>query len=83
VSLDFDPDTWCEVQSSNLSGVGTKDGFLVVQFRNGDVYRYPELSHLLSSLVCAPSVGKYFHEFVRPEPSERLVKGRWPDEEEN
>jgi len=76
---DFEVDQWVEVRSSNLSAVGTKDDFLIVQFRNGEMYRYPDLAHEMEEILNAESSGKYFHQNIRHQSYERLEKGSWPE----
>ena len=73
------------VKSSNLQKVGYDPASqkLVVQFRNGAFYEYKNVpSETYDSMMRAPSVGKYFSEFVRnrfsfdrvtiPKPGERI-----------
>ena len=67
------------VRSSNISSVGTKDHYLVIEFNSGKVYRYPYCVEYYSELVSAPSVGKYFNEHLRTQTSEQ-VNGVWIDD---
>lgn len=76
----YDVDTWEEVESSMIKGVGTKGMDLVVQFHDGAFYRYPDLAHEMDHLLSAPSVGKYFHQEIRNQRSQRLGP-EWPDDE--
>jgi hypothetical protein len=73
-------DRWTPVLSSMISAVGVKDSFLVVEFQNGDFYRYPDGAEHFSPLVLAESIGKYFHQNVRSLPAQRLTRGEWPEE---
>jgi len=75
----FDADVWVEVESSLVKGVGTRDTYLIVEFKNGDFYRYPGLAFEFDPLVHAESVGKYFHANVRKQHSQRLGSD-WPEE---
>lgn len=75
----FDVDNFSEVVSSHISAVATKGDWLVVLFKNGSIYRYPEAASYYSDLVSASSVGKYFHEEIRDLSCERLSGGLWPD----
>lgn len=77
---DFEVDQWLEVSSSNLAAAGTKDDFLIIQFRNGDLYRYPNLAQEFETLITAESVGKYFHQEIRHQSCQKLNKGEWPEE---
>ena len=53
------------LKSSNLGAAGADGDDLVIEFRNGSVYRYPGAGGLLASLVAAPSAGKFFAETIR------------------
>jgi len=77
----FETDLWLEVNSSLVVAVGTVGDFLVVQFRNGDIYRYPDMAGEYESLVTAESVGKYFHQEIRSQPCQKLTRGEWPTED--
>ena len=76
----IDMDQLAEVSSSMISAVGTKDGYLVVFFQNGDVYRYPDLEGEFSNLVSATSIGKYFHKEIRHQRCHRLPQSGWIDD---
>lgn len=75
----YDVDTWEEVESSMIKGIGTKGTDLVVQFQDGSFYRYPDLANEMDHLLSAPSIGKYFHQEVRHQKCQRLGN-EWPDE---
>jgi hypothetical protein len=72
-------DNWEEVTSSNIKAVGTKGHYLIVEFNDGSVYRYPELAIEFPNLTGADSVGRYFHANIRHEPNEKLPHGEWPE----
>ena len=76
----FEVDSWEEIKSSNLAAVGTKDEFLIVQFKNGDLYRYPNLAQEFDSLKTAESAGKYFHQEIRHQMCQKLSQGEWPED---
>ena len=60
------------VESSNLDAAGSRDGYLLVRFRKGGVYRYADAAELLVQLVEAKSAGRFFHAEVRGHEAERL-----------
>jgi hypothetical protein len=60
---------WYAVESSNLAAAkyDPKVG-LLIKFKTGKVYRYPELgASTLFELLGAESKGKYFHKHIRPQ----------------
>lgn len=63
---------WQAVESSNLAAIGSREGFLVVAFKNGSVYRYPGQANRFDELLEAESKGKFFARYVRPGPAQRL-----------
>lgn len=69
-----------DVESSHIRAVGVRDDYLVVQFKSGAVYRYPDIGHLFDDLVGADSIGKYFHSEIRDRSCQRL-RGEWPEED--
>jgi hypothetical protein len=80
----FDADNWMEVESSNLAAVGTRDHYLIVKFKRGNLfYRYANCAHEFDSLVNAKSVGQYFANEIKNNydfnklPSEEVG---WPEE---
>ena len=55
-----------EVDSSNLKSIGYKEGILIVEFKNKNIYAYMGVSsELYNSLMKAESKGKYFNEKIR------------------
>ena len=68
----FDAEQWESVTSSNLAAVGTRGNDLIVQFKNGDFYRYSGLADELQSLISADSVGRYFASEIKNQASQRL-----------
>jgi hypothetical protein len=59
-------DEYQEVESSNLAGVGSLGGDLIVVFRGGAVYRYPGAGDLLHPLLASESKGRFFNARIRP-----------------
>lgn len=82
MSNPLDADQWQEVDSSNIEAVGTKDDYLIVQFKKGgEVYRYAGLADMFDDLVAAPSAGKFFAKEIRSiSLGERLSLGEWPED---
>jgi hypothetical protein len=69
-----------EIQSSNIRAAGTVDDWLVITFKNGDVYRYKGMAHQFQDLIEAESVGKFFNQEIRHQSYERLPQGEWPED---
>lgn len=78
----FNADRWEEVKSSNISAIGTRDGWLIVKFKKGgESYRYEGFADLFDDLVSAQSVGKLFNrEVLSVTKGQRLSLEEWPDE---
>jgi hypothetical protein len=74
---DYMVDELCDVESSNLKKIAKKDGDLMVEFRNGAVYRYPGLSHEFENLKTAKSVGSYFARNIRNETNIKVDLTFW------
>ena len=73
--LPYETTEWSHVESSSLIvGVGIREGDLVVRFKNGDAYLYPNLAGHYAMLLGAESVGKYFHKEIRHQQSRRLPR---------
>ena len=56
------------VNSSSLASIGhsADDNILIVEFKNGSIYRYLEVpAHAYDDLVNAESKGAHFNRFVR------------------
>lgn len=66
-------DDFCLVESSNLNAVATKDDDLYIEFKNGVVYKYPNLASEFDDLTVADSVGKYFIQNIRNETNIRIT----------
>lgn len=80
MSNPYDAERWYEiVDSSMIRGVGSRGKDLVVEFHSGECYAYPGLAEEVDSLLAADSVGKYFHQHVRHQPSVKLGL-EWYDE---
>ena len=55
------------VSSSNLRSVGYENNTLEIEFHSGGIYQYYGVpSDTYYSLISAGSVGKYFHDFIKP-----------------
>lgn len=70
--FDTELDALQEVTSSNISMVGTKDHWLVIKFRNNQIYRYANQAHMFGDLVTADSVGRFFSQNIRDLPYEKI-----------
>lgn len=67
-----------EVQSSNIAAIGERDGCLIVKFKNGTAYRYPEMASAMDEMIGAESMGKFFHQRLAFAKCEKLCsKGCW------
>ena len=54
------------VNSSNIAAAGYEAGQLTIQFQNGRTFRYSSVpEHVYSSMLQAPSAGKYFYQNIR------------------
>jgi len=78
--MDYNLDEYVEVNSSLIVGVGVKGNYLVVAFKKGTVYRYPDCAVYFADLTSAESVGKFFHQNIRNQQYEKLTN-IWPDED--
>ncbi len=55
-----------KVDSSNLESVGYSEGVLEVEFKNGAIYRYFDVSsETFKELMNSDSLGKYFNSNIR------------------
>jgi len=75
-----------KVESSNIASIGydTSTRTLEVEFKNGNVFQYEavEPEHHIRLLNAgkpgwdkkAPSVGKYFHRYIRPKYKARKIE---------
>ena len=79
MSIELEMEEFHEVDSSMIKAVGIRDHFLVVFFTDSSVYRYPDCAELLSDLVSADSVGKFFHREIRNQLCEKLRDDIWPE----
>lgn len=64
------------VESSNITHLGyDKDNLVMhIQFKDGRKYEYSGVSHeSMADLAQAPSIGRHFHKFIRPEHTGRKV----------
>lgn len=80
MTFPFEAERWEEVESSLIRAVGVRGHDLIVEFKGHERYRYPGLAHELAPLLAAESVGRYFHQNVRSQPSQRLGL-TWPDDD--
>lgn len=59
---------WDDLPSSNIAKAAYYEGDLYIQFINGRKYRYFEVpQRVVSELLVAESVGKYFNDEIRDE----------------
>jgi len=65
---------WIEVESSNLDAVAYRGDYgLLVRFKVGTVYRYPDVSPAtFNDLLESNSKGRFFHAHIRPLAFEKL-----------
>ena len=61
-----------DVDSSNLAAVGVRDGFLVVRFKSGGLYRYADAAGEFERLLLSKSKGEFFHREIRGQPADRI-----------
>ncbi|MEM4204933.1 MAG: KTSC domain-containing protein [Candidatus Methanomethylicaceae archaeon] len=57
-----------QVESSNLRSVGYDEATrtLEIEFHSGGIYQYYDVPpEVYQELLCAPSLGKYFHAHIR------------------
>jgi len=56
-----------KVISSDVDMIGYEDGFIVVQFLNGSIYKYPNCTQaMFNEFLAAPSKGKFVHQRLIP-----------------
>lgn len=76
----YDADRWVELgsnESSMIRAVGAKNGYLLVKFHRGEIYRYPNAELHMDGMLVADSIGKYFVSEVKPLGGQRLGS-EWP-----
>lgn len=66
VRLPYGCSKWTRVESSNLDAAGVHGLDLLVRFKNGAVYLYPQSGDLYESLVASESKGKFFNVEIKP-----------------
>lgn len=67
-----------EIQSSAIQAVGSHDNYLIVKFKSGSIYRYPDMAHALKLIMESDSKGKYFHSNIRGADFEKICSnGCW------
>lgn len=55
------------VSSSDIRSVGYENNTLEIEFNRGGIYQYHGVPYdRYSDLINAGSVGKYFHNFIKP-----------------
>lgn len=75
-TLDMDAsrcDEFAEVESSNLLAAGVRGRDLIVWFKGGVAYEYPEAGELFHALVASESKGRFFNAKVRRVPGYRRL----------
>jgi len=76
----FDADRWLEIderESSMIRALGVKNGYLIVKFHKGEIYRFPNGEYHMDEMLASESMGRYFHSKVRPLGGQRLGD-EWP-----
>lgn len=64
-----------KVNSSQIDEVGYKDGVLLVKFKNGGKYLYFNVNeYTYASMITAPSVGSFFSNHIKNDPTIKCVK---------
>lgn len=77
----FDADRWVDLddgESSMIKSLGAKNGYLIVKFHKGEVYRYPNGDRHMDEMLAAESIGKYFIAEVKPLGGQRISGDEWP-----
>ncbi len=55
------------VKSSNIKSVGFEGGTLQVEYKNGGIYEYQNVTaKQVAELHASESIGKYLHSTIRP-----------------
>lgn len=64
-----------EVESSNIAKIGYADGVLMLEFKRGGLYKYMGVPYqVYEDMLCAESVGKFFHSDINNKYSfERVI----------
>lgn len=81
----MDSEIWtgCEtvqvVKSSNLNRIGRRDGWLVVEFKNGTAYRYAGAGDCFDRLLVAESPGRYFNQHIARSYRYEKLGAEWPE----
>jgi len=62
------------VNSSNLKSVGYENSTLEIEFNSGGIYQYLNVpGTIYSSLMSAPSKGRYLEEYIKPNYQSRKI----------
>ena len=72
--MPYDADNWNEVDSSHIEAIGTRGSDLIVKFKTGQAYLYPDLALEYPMLHQADSIGGYFRKHIREESCRRLMR---------
>lgn len=63
------------VKSSNIAGIGYKDGTMRVQFSNGNIYEYQGVTEKdYRELMSADSIGSAFHFSIKSQYEGRKIE---------
>lgn len=68
-----------KVDSSNIESVGYQDGVMVVEFKNGHLYRYALDTEAFEAFARAESKGQYFNKQIRGKVSGEKLTGQCPN----
>ena len=75
----YESEQWEDVtKSSNITGIGVKDDYLIVRFKGGASYRYPDAKKWYLILKNSQSMGSTFAKCIKRLQFEKLCsKGCW------
>jgi len=73
--LPYKCEAWCYCKSSMVVAFGVRGSSLLVQYKDGSVYRYPGLAHHFTMLYNAESVGQYVHKHIKAKPFKKVKQG--------
>jgi len=64
-----------QVNSTQISHIGYSDGVLKVRFHGGATYLYLHVNKFTyESLINAPSIGSFFHRYIKNDDSIQCIK---------
>ncbi len=63
------------VKSSNIKTIGWESGTLEIEFHSGGIYQYSDVpAAIYTTMLDAPSKGKYFHKNIKDRYEFRRIK---------